>query len=111
MGMRVLTASASGQPPGPESSFLKLYSSEYHKKAMELVMDLLGLNGLVESDAKSIVPFGPNPLGVPNESSVWLGNYYLSRAATIYGGSSQIQRNTIAERILGLPREPRITKA
>ena len=39
-------------------------------------------------------------------ASIWLDNYYMSRAATIFGGSSQMQRNTIGEHILGLDREP-----
>jgi alkylation response protein AidB-like acyl-CoA dehydrogenase len=48
---------------------------------------------------------GENPRGL--SSSKWINHYVMSRAQTLMGGTSQIQRNTIAERTLGLPREPR----
>ncbi|TMR91485.1 acyl-CoA dehydrogenase family protein [Nonomuraea basaltis] len=72
--------------PGPEVSIAKLYWSEWHRRLGELAQAVQGKGGLV---------------GEPNE----LQRLFLfSRADTIYAGSSEIQRNIIAERTLGLPR-------
>ena len=45
--------------------------------------------------------------GTPNSAACWVDELLYARAATIYAGSSQIQRNVIGERLLGLPKEPR----
>ena len=107
LGMRTLAGALSGEPPGPESSILKLYESEYHTAVTELAMDVLGMEGLVLSGDPGIATLGPDPLGAPNSPAAWINQYMTSRAATIYGGSSQIQRNTLGEQVLGLPCEPR----
>lgn len=73
---------------------------------MDLAIDILGEESMERGPERSVGGTGPEPLGAPQASSIWLDNYYMSRAATIFGGSSQIQRNTIGERILGLDREP-----
>lgn len=107
LGMRTLDSALSGEPPGPESSITKLYESEYHAAVTELAMDVLGMDGLVLSGNPGIASLGPDPLGAPNSPAAWINQYMTARAATIYGGSSQIQRNTLGEQVLGLPREPR----
>ena len=45
--------------------------------------------------------------GTPNSAACWVDELLYARAATIYAGSSQIQRNVIGEQLLGLPKEPR----
>ncbi|WP_431929493.1 acyl-CoA dehydrogenase family protein [Nonomuraea jabiensis] len=82
--------------PGPEVSIAKLYWSEWHRRLGELAQAVQGKAGLVAE------PAGGDPgQGELNE----LQRLYLfSRADTIYAGSSEIQRNIIAERTLGLPR-------
>ena len=107
LGMRTFAGALSGEPPGPESSILKLYESEYHTRLTELAMDVLGMEGLVLSGDPGVETLGPDPLGSPNSPAAWINQYMTARAATIYGGSSQIQRNTLGEQVLGLPREPR----
>lgn len=104
---RFLSGTAAGTTPGPESSILKLFESEYHTAATELAMDVLGSAGLARTGPLSTPGRGAAPLGTPNSARAWQGAYLNARAATIYGGSSQIQRTTIGERILGLPREPK----
>jgi alkylation response protein AidB-like acyl-CoA dehydrogenase len=80
---------------GPEASMLKLYYSEMHKRFGELVMDMLGEH----------MPFtgGPDSVG----RGTWHRSFLYSRAETIFAGTSQIQRNVIAERVLGLPKDLR----
>ena len=107
LGMRAFAGALSGEPPGPESSILKLYESEYHARLTEFAMDVLGMEGLVLSGDPGVETLGPDPLGSPNSPAAWINQYMTARAATIYGGSSQIQRNTLGEQVLGLPREPR----
>ncbi|MPZ80663.1 MAG: acyl-CoA dehydrogenase [Actinophytocola sp.] len=77
---------------GHEASVTKLVWATWHRSLGELAMDVLGAAGLA----------APN-----DELSEWQRLYLFSRADTIYGGSNEIQRNIIAERVLGLPREAR----
>jgi hypothetical protein len=106
-GYRVLTQFLAGRPPGTESSIFKLYWSEYHRRATELAMDILGLHGLVpEGRGPARVVRCDDP-GAPNSTASWAGVYLNALAGTIYAGSSEIQRNILAESVLGLPREPR----
>nr|WP_232303961.1 acyl-CoA dehydrogenase family protein [Pseudofrankia sp. DC12] len=89
--LRTLADSAADTPPGPAASIGKLYWSTWHQQLGELAMDVLGAAGmLVEGEPYELRP----------EQSLFL----FSRADTIYAGSSEIQRNIIAERTLGLPR-------
>ena len=92
--LRALSAATAGEPGGPEASINKLYWSEWLKRFMEDAMDVLGPIGRVYS-------------GVDNgvDSKRWLGEFLSSRATTIYAGTSEIQRNIIAERVLSLPKE------
>jgi alkylation response protein AidB-like acyl-CoA dehydrogenase len=107
LSLRVLARAQQGIPPGPDSSLIKLHETTYHTALTELAMDVLGPAGLVRTGAPAAATLGPDPLGAPNTSAAWQHVYMTSRAATIYGGSSQIQRNTLGERVLGLPKEPR----
>ncbi|MER7684926.1 acyl-CoA dehydrogenase family protein [Streptomyces sp. NPDC097610] len=112
LALRNLTVTASGRPPGPESSITKLMMSEYRKRVTELAVDVLGPRALTPKGMPSVVDRGPQPLGMDaDSSSAWVADYLHARPGTVYGGSSEIQRNTIGEKILGLPREPRPTPA
>jgi alkylation response protein AidB-like acyl-CoA dehydrogenase len=107
LGLKTLAAAQSGAPPGAESSILKLFSAEYHARVTELAMDVLGADAMVRSGEPGPAPVGAEPLGTPNTPAAWQHTFLAARAGTIYGGTSQIQRTTLGERILGLPREPR----
>ena len=91
---RTLTRLARGEQIGPESSIVKLFWSEMSQKLAETAGSILGEDGLVMWDDDSAVDRGR-----------WARAMLWSRAASIAGGTSEIQRNIIAERILGLPRE------
>jgi alkylation response protein AidB-like acyl-CoA dehydrogenase len=97
--MRVL--SNRGKSPGPEASFLKIKGSEIQQHITELAMDALGPQAL---------PFTPEAMelehreaGVgPEYAAPLAGRYFSYRKTTIYGGSNEIQRNIIAQMVLGL---------
>jgi alkylation response protein AidB-like acyl-CoA dehydrogenase len=83
----------SGDDAGAASIF-KLVWAGWHKRLGEVAMDVLGAAGL-------------SARGAPYDLQEWQRLFLFSRADTIYGGSDEIQRNILAERVLGLPREAR----
>jgi alkylation response protein AidB-like acyl-CoA dehydrogenase len=95
-GLRLLAQLADGRQPGPEASISKLFWSEYERRVGEIAMDLTGADALVRPD------------GDGYDLSHWQEVFLASRAGTIYSGTSEIQRNIIAERALGLPKEPAV---
>jgi alkylation response protein AidB-like acyl-CoA dehydrogenase len=103
--LRVLSALNKGEPPGAASSLTKLSYSEFEKQFHELALEVLG-------------PWGQATTGLPEalqapvvassgHGESWAYAFLWSRAGTIYAGSSEIQKNVIGERVLGLPKEPR----
>jgi alkylation response protein AidB-like acyl-CoA dehydrogenase len=93
--LRTIGELVAGRTPGAQAATAKLYASVQHQRLLELATELLAEEMTVTGDGYA--------LGGLQRA------FLLSRAETIYGGSSQIQRNIIGERILGLPREPRPT--
>jgi len=91
-GLRNLANLADGKKPGPESSIEKLVWSEFDKRFRETALDILGAGGqLLRSSATA------------RDDVDWEREFLWSRAGTIYSGSSEIQRNIIAKRVLNLP--------
>ncbi len=88
----------------------KMFWSEMHQRAMELALDIHGT-------AATLVDTGPESGGWPGAArdrrregypvSPMISSFFFSRSETIWGGTSQIQRNIVGERVLGLPKEPR----
>jgi alkylation response protein AidB-like acyl-CoA dehydrogenase len=107
--LRVLSKAEKGERPGPESSIDKLYYSEADKRHQELVQSILGPYG--ELDKGLPAELALNPDGAPGLDASWAYNFLWSRAGTIYAGSSEVQKNIIGERVLGLPREARADRA
>jgi alkylation response protein AidB-like acyl-CoA dehydrogenase len=107
LGYRILTGFLRGDRPGPEASVSKLYWSEYHRDLTELAMDILGADGVVPGGQPVGRIIRTDLPGAPNTSASWSGTFLASQAGTIYAGTSNIQRNVLAETVLGLPREPR----
>jgi alkylation response protein AidB-like acyl-CoA dehydrogenase len=106
LGMRTLTKFLAGQEPGPDAGLTKLYWSEYHKVVTQLAVDILGAEAMVPSGRWPSNAIQCDDPGSPNDSASWVGEMYVAMGGTIYAGTSQIQRNIIGERILGLPKEP-----
>lgn len=100
--LRMLTALVADGVPGAEQSIGKLFWASWHRKLGELWMEVRGTSGMVATSDGHGGHEGI-PLVLDKEQRTFL----YSRAHTIYGGSNQIQRNIIGERVLGLPKEPR----
>ena len=88
LNLRRVTRAIAGAEPGPEGNVTKLLVAEQGQRLTELAMELAGTAAIVGQ--------------APRVTLAYFGN----RAMTIAGGTSEITRNTIAERILGLPRDP-----
>ena len=86
---------------GPESSLGKLYWASWHRAMGELAMLVRGSSGMVADDGGY-----PGHDGEAYPLDRLQRTFLYSRAHTIYGGSNQVQRNVIGERVLGLPKEP-----
>jgi alkylation response protein AidB-like acyl-CoA dehydrogenase len=89
----------------------KLFWSEYHQEVMDLAIDILGMRGQVlEADPErfeSVPGYGRRTPAPDYPASALQSSFFFSRSETIWGGSGEIQRNIVGERVLGLPREPR----
>lgn len=93
--LRTLAAAQLGRAPGAESSILKIAGTEIYQEITELAMDALGYGAMGWFDA---------PEGSIPEHERWVASQFnYLRAATIYGGSNEIQKNIIAKHILRLP--------
>jgi alkylation response protein AidB-like acyl-CoA dehydrogenase len=92
--VRLLAQLAVKREPGPEASLTSLHQAEYRRRLGEIAVDLMGADALVR------------PRGDGYATDRWQHVFLSSRAGTIAAGTSEIQRNIIAERALGMPGEP-----
>ncbi len=98
LGYRVRTSAERGEPVGPESSVVKLAVSALYESGGDLVIALEGAAGMLSGED---APFGGG------FQDLFMGQW----APRLGGGTDQIQRNIIGERVLGLPAEPRLDKS
>jgi 3-oxochol-4-en-24-oyl-CoA dehydrogenase len=92
--LRTVTAAVKGRPPGPEASVRKALSDHHGQVIMGLAKDLCGTSGMLT---------GTGPMG--QADGQWSYGYLFAPALTIGGGTSEVQRNIIGERVLGLPHD------
>ncbi|NLA34159.1 MAG: acyl-CoA dehydrogenase, partial [Actinobacteria bacterium] len=93
--LRTVTSAIKGAQPGPEASIRKLLADEHGQKIMGVAKDLAGAAGMLDNTG---------PLGSP--VGLWQFGYLFAPALTIGGGTTEVQRNILGERVLGLPAEP-----
>ncbi len=91
-GLRSLAGVAQGLPPGPESSIDKIFWSEFHQRLTDTAVELMGPRGQLELRSPGA-----------RTDVHWMHEFLWARAGTIYSGSSEIQRNIIAKRVLQMP--------
>jgi len=92
--LRTLSARVRGLEPGPEASVRKALADEHGQHVMATAIALADTFGVLSDHG----PYG-------SETSSWTQGYLYSRALTIGGGTSEVQRNILGERVLGLPRD------
>jgi alkylation response protein AidB-like acyl-CoA dehydrogenase len=95
--LRTLSARIKGAEPGPEASVRKIKADEHGQDIMGLAKDLSGMAGMLDGGD------GTGPLG--GDPGIWHFGYLFSQALTIGGGTWAVQRNIVAERVLGLPHD------
>jgi len=93
--------------PGPEGSVAKLAQAEAMKRQWELAIDIFGADGLSFEAGYELRQQMGRPKDLEELAKYW---FLRSRANSIEGGTSEIMRNILGERVLGLPGEPRVDK-
>jgi alkylation response protein AidB-like acyl-CoA dehydrogenase len=94
--LRTVAARVAGHEPGPEASVRKAIADRHGQRLFGLAVDLCGPFGMLDTT---------NPDRLPG-TFPWTAGFLFSPALTIGGGTAEVQRNIIAERVLGLPRDP-----
>ena len=98
-GLRITTSRLKGERAGMAGLIVKLQGCELNHELARLAIDAMGETGLFYGDAPEL-----------RKSGAWQAKYMYDLGLIIGGGTAQIQKNIIAERGLGLPREPRAAK-
>lgn len=100
--LRLVSAKLAGREPGAEASVRKALADEHGQEVMSLAQSVAGMAAMLT---------GVGPDGEQGENgAMWSHGFLYSQALTIGGGTSVVQRNIIAERVLGLPKEPSLDR-
>ncbi len=95
-GLRLLSEVVAKKEPGPASSINKMFWSEYAQRFAEIVMNIRGAEAMI------MPPQTPDQY----RPDRWQSDFLSTRSVTIWGGTAQVQRNIVGERVLGLPKDP-----
>jgi 3-oxochol-4-en-24-oyl-CoA dehydrogenase len=101
--LRMVSAVLAGKAPGAEASVRKAIADAHGQHIMNIARDLAGPFALLEGSG----PVGGwGPLGAAMGDATWSRGFLYSPALTVGGGTAEVQRNIVAEKVLGLPRDP-----
>jgi alkylation response protein AidB-like acyl-CoA dehydrogenase len=114
-GYRTLTATVHGKKDLSVAALgatNKMFWSETHRDTLNLAMDILGpyaqiLTGSVSEEEEFVPGYGRRHGRADYPVSILQASFFFSRSETIWGGTAEIQRNIVGERVLGLPKEPK----
>ncbi|MEA3075176.1 MAG: hypothetical protein QOF60_84 [Actinomycetota bacterium] len=95
---RSASARKAGKQPGPEGSITKLFQALYNQRLQNLAVDVLGARGMAWPASD-------------NETAARIRGFLRSRANTIEGGTTEVMKSILGDRVLGLPREPDASKS
>ena len=115
-GLRSLSASLTGKQDlgvAALGATNKMFWSETHRDTLELAIDVLGLHGQIltgDADADFVPGIGKRDAAREYPVSPLQAQFFFSRSETIWGGTAEVQRNIVGERVLGLPKEPKPEK-
>ncbi len=96
-GLKTLSEVVAKKEPGPGASINKMFWSEYSQRFAEIIMNIRGADSLINPTSDDPSDYAPDK---------WTTNFLSTRSVTIWGGTAQVQRNIVGERVLGLPKEP-----
>jgi alkylation response protein AidB-like acyl-CoA dehydrogenase len=115
-GLRTLTVAVTGRKD-PAVSALgatnKMWWSEMHQEAMELALDIYGAEAMLAHCGPASGTWPASLRSAKRDGytvSPMVSAFFFSRSETIWGGTSQIQRNIVGEKVLGLPKEPKVSQ-
>ncbi len=111
--LRTLSAALKGEAPGPEASIRKILADEHGQHVMALARDCVGASAMLTGgDGSDVFVPGTDTKGLGPEKpdgglmhAGWYDGFMFSQALTIGGGTGAVQRNIVAERVLGLPHD------
>jgi alkylation response protein AidB-like acyl-CoA dehydrogenase len=113
--LRTLSARLAGNHPGPEASIQKLMADEHGQHTMECARELVGAAGMLEGagpagDVPATMRMGVTEVNFgrdmfPDVDPIWHYGFVFAPALTVGGGTWAVQRNIVAEHVLGLPRD------
>jgi alkylation response protein AidB-like acyl-CoA dehydrogenase len=119
--LRTLTARLHGRTPGPEASIQKIMADDHGQRVMQLAKALAGADGMMSGsgprgEIPSVARSAPTEVNFgrgadsqfPDVDPIWHYGYLFHPALTLGGGTFAVQRNIVAEHVLGLPREPNV---
>ncbi|MET1000957.1 MAG: acyl-CoA dehydrogenase family protein, partial [Acidimicrobiia bacterium] len=92
-GLRTLSEVVARKEPGPGASINKMFWSEYSRDVTEWVMNMRGAQSMIRPDGENYA------------LDRWQSEFLTSRSGTIWGGTAQVQRNIVGERVLALAKE------
>ena len=106
--LRMVSALLAGRAPGAEASVRKAIADAHGQHIMDVARDLAGPYGMLAGTSPTLTPAlaGTRSGSTPGPDFTWSRGFLFSPALTVGGGTAEVQRNIVAEKVLGLPRDP-----